>query len=80
MNPGTEAVIYWTKKLKLKLISFKNWTYYFYFNHMIDIKYFDSNLLKLDKKSYKNIEIHYIGYITRKGISDYNNINSVNPL
>ena len=80
MNPGTEAVIYWTKKLKLKLISFKNWTYYFYFNDMIDIKYFDSNLLKLDKKSYKNIEIHYTGYITRKGISDYNNINSVNPL
>ena len=47
---------------------------------MIDIKHFDSNLLKLDKKSYKNIEIHYIGYITRKGISEYNNINSVNPL
>ena len=43
----------------------KNRTYYFY-NDMINIKKFDSNLLKIDKKSYKNIDIYNIGYITSK--------------
>ena len=43
----------------------KNRTYYFY-NDLINIKDFDPNLLKLDKKSYKNIDIYYIGYITKK--------------
>ena len=33
---------------------------------MINIKDFDSNLLKIDKKSYTNIDIYYIGYITKK--------------
>ena len=46
---------------------------------MINIKNFHSNLLKIDKKSYKNIDIYYIGYITVKD-SDYVKINSVNPL
>ena len=47
---------------------------------MINIKEFDSSQLKIDKKSYKNIGICYIGYITIKRISDYGNINNVNPL
>ena len=38
----------------VKQIDIKNRTYYFY-NDMISIKKFDSNLLKIDKKSYKNI-------------------------
>ena len=63
----------------IKQISIKNRTYYF-FNDMINIKDFDSSQLNIDKKSYKNIDIYYNGYITRKGISDYENINSVNPL
>ena len=46
---------------------------------MIIIKNFDSNLLKIDKKSYKNIDTYYSGYITMKD-SDYVKINSVNPL
>ena len=46
----------------------------------INIKNFDSSLLKIDKKSYKNIDIYYIGYITMKSISDYESINSVNLL
>ena len=46
---------------------------------MINIKDFDPNLLKIDKKSYKNIDIYYIGYITVKD-SYYVKINSVNPL
>ena len=44
---------------------------------MIDIKNFNSNLLKIDKKLYKNFDIYYIGYITMK---DHVNIHSVNPL
>ena len=47
---------------------------------MINIEDFDSCLLKIDKKSYKNIDIYYIGYITIKKIDDYENIYSVNPL
>ena len=46
---------------------------------MINIKDFDSNLLKIVKKLYRNIDIYYFGYITIKIISDYNSINSVNP-
>ena len=37
-------------------------------------------MLKIDKKSYKNICICNIGYITIKKIDDYENIYSVNPL
>ena len=47
----------------VKQIDIKNRTYYFY-NYMINIKKFDSNLLKIDKKSYKDIGIYNIGYIT----------------
>ena len=47
---------------------------------MIDIKNFHSNLLKIDKKSHKDIDIYYIGYIMIKKFSDYKNIHSVNPL
>ena len=63
----------------VKQIDIKNRTYYFY-NDMINIKKFDSNLLKIDKKSYKNIGIYNIGYITIKKIDDCENIYSVNPL
>ena len=31
---------------------------------MANIENFDSSLLKIDKKSFKNIDIYYIGYIT----------------
>ena len=47
---------------------------------MINIEDFDWNLIKTDKKLYKNIGIYYIGYITIKNIDDYENIHSVNPL
>ena len=62
-----------------KQIDIKNRTYYFY-NDIIDLKDFDARLLKIDKKSYKNIGIYNIGYITIKKIDDYENIYSVNPL
>ena len=49
----------------IKEINIKNRTHYF-FNDMIKIKYFNSKLLKTDKKSYKSIDIYYIGYISIK--------------
>ena len=47
---------------------------------MIDLKNFDSNLLKIYKKDYKEINTYYIGYITIKKIDDCENVHSVNPL
>ena len=49
----------------IKQINIKNRTYYF-FNDIINIKYFDSSLLKINKISEKNIVIYHIGYITIK--------------
>ena len=62
----------------IKEINTKNRTYYF-FDDMINMKDFDPSLIKIDKKSYKNIGIYYIGYITIKD-SDHAKINTVNPL
>ena len=60
----------------IKQINIKSRTYYFY-KDLINIKDFDQKLFKLDKKSYNNIDIYYIGYITKK---DEYKIISVNPL
>ena len=64
---------------EVKQYKIENRTYYFY-NDMINIKDFDAGLLKIDKKSYKDISIYNIGYITKKKIDDCNNIYSVIPL
>ena len=37
-------------------------------------------MLKIGKRSYKDIDIYYIGYITNKKINDCENIYSINPL
>ena len=63
---------------KIRQINIKNRTYYFY-NDQINLKDFDASLLKIDKKDYNEIDIYYIGYVTIKKISVYNNISSVNP-
>ena len=41
---------------------------------------FHSNLLKIDKKLHRDIDIYYNGCITFKKFSDCENIHSVNPL
>ena len=64
---------------QVKETNIKNQTYYF-FDDMINIKTFHSNLLKIDKKWYKDTDIYYIGYITIKKSGDYENIHSVNLL
>ena len=61
---------------KVKDINIKNRTYYF-FNEIIDEVNFDPNNIKIHEKSYKNIIIYYIEYVT---IKEYINIYSVNPL
>ena len=63
---------------KIKDISIKSHTYYF-FNDIINIKIFDPNNIEIDEKSYKNLLINYIGYVTIED-SKYVKINSVNPL
>ena len=63
----------------VKQIDIINRTYCFY-NHIIDLKNFDAMFLKVDKKSYKDIGIYNIGYITIKKIDDCKSIYSVNPL
>ena len=60
-------------------INIKNRAYYFY-NEMINLKNFESNLLQIDRKPYKNIAIYNIGYIAIKKIDNYEIIYSVNPL
>ena len=59
-----------------KQMNIKNRTYYFY-NDLIKLFDFDPNMLKLDKKTFKGIDIYYIRYVTKK---EECKINSVNPL
>ena len=62
----------------MKDVVIENHTYYF-FNDIINVTNFDPNKIKIDKKSYKDILIYYIGYATIKD-SKYMTINSLNPL
>ena len=61
------------KEIKIKSV-------YHYFDDMINIKDFYSSLLNIKKKSHKDINVYYIGYVIIKKFSDYENIHSVNPL
>ena len=64
---------------EVKQINITNRTYYFY-NDITDLKKFYARLLKIDKKSLKNIDIYCTGYITITKNDDYESIYSVNPL
>ena len=64
---------------EVKQVNIKKQTYYF-FDNMVNIEDFHLNLLKIDKKSHKDVDIYYIGCITIKKFSDCENIHSVNPL
>ena len=61
---------------KLKDIDIKHHAYYS-FDGIINRKYFDANKIKIDEKSYKNILIYYIEFVTIKD-SKCIKINSVN--
>ena len=75
-----DVILFYSIRLgEVKYIDIKNRAYYF-FDDMINIEVFDSNLLKIDKRSHKSIGIYNIGYITIKKFDDYENIHSENPL
>ena len=57
-------------------LNIKNRSYYFY-NDLINVIYFEASNLKLDKKTWKDIDIYYIGNVDKK--PDWN-VNNVNPL
>ena len=60
----------------IKSINIKIHTYYF-FDDIINTKNFDPSNIKINEKSYKNILIYYIGYVTiKKDLKIY----SINPL
>ena len=62
-----------------KQINIKNRSYYLYRN-LIDLKDFDAEFLKIDKNSYKNIDIYYIGYSPFIKIGDYWSNFTISPL
>ena len=64
---------------QVKEINIKNKSYYFC-DDVVDVKYFRSNLLKIDKKLHEDIDMYYIGYTMIKKFSDCKNIHSGNPL
>ena len=53
--------------METKQLNIKNRTFYFY-NDLINIKDFDSRLLKLDKKTSMSLGIYYI-VMSRKNLS-----------
>ena len=63
---------------KVEDIDIKNQTFYV-FNDNINIKKFDPNNIKLDEKSFKDILIYCVSYLTIKN-SKYIKINNVNLL
>ena len=62
--------------MAIRQLNIESRTYYFC-NDLINIKNFNSNNLKLDKKNVLGNDVYYIGYITKK---PQWNVNSVNPL
>ena len=62
-----------------KELNIKNQTCYF-LNDIIDIRNFQSNLLKIDKKPYKDFVFIILVILWLKKIADCKNIHSVNPL
>ena len=59
-----------------KQLNIKSRSHYFY-NDLINVLGLEAGNLKLDKKTWKDRDIHYIGYVYKK--ADWN-VNSVNPL
>ena len=59
-------------------LNIRNRTYYFY-NDLINVLNFEANNLKLGKKSWKDTDIYFIGYVDKDKPSDWK-VHSVNPL
>ena len=61
-----------------KQLNIKSRSYYFY-NDLINVLNFKCENLKLDKRTWNDIDIFYIGYVHKDKPSDWE-VNSVNPL
>ena len=55
--------------MAVKQLNIKNRTYYFY-NDLINALNFGSNNLKLDKKTWTDIDIYDIGYVDKNKAED----------
>ena len=50
-------------------LNIKNRTYYFY-NDLINVLNFEASNLKLDKKTWKDIDIYFTGYVAKNKPSE----------
>ena len=50
--------------MTIKQLNIKNRAYYFY-NDLINVLKFEASNLKLDKKTWRDIDIYYIGYVDK---------------
>ena len=64
--------------MTIKQLNIKNRAYYFY-NDLINVLKFEASNLKLDKKTWRDIDIYYIGYVDKDKPSGWK-VNSANPL
>ena len=62
--------------MAIRQLNVESRTYHFY-NNLINIKNFNTNKLKLDKKGVLSNDVYYIGYVTKK---PQWHVFSVNPL
>ena len=59
-----------------KQLNIRDRTYCFY-DDLINLKGFDPTLSKVDKKSFNDISMYYIGYITKKPEYNINNVSQL---
>ena len=57
--------IVFTYKMTRKQLNIKNRTYYHY-NDLINVLKFEASNLKLDKKTWKDLDVYFIGYLDKK--------------
>ena len=72
------TIIVFNYKMTTKQLDIKNRTYYFY-NDLINVLNFEASNLKIDKETWKDIDIYFIGYVDKDKPSDWK-VNSVNRL
>ena len=53
---------------------------YYFYNDIIDLDKFDSALLKIEKKNYKDLDFYNRSYVSKKNLGCGYDVNSVNPL
>ena len=54
---------------EIKQVNIKNRTYYFY-NDIINLDEFDGSKTKVDRKSFNDIAIYYLGYEYKKKLQN----------